>query len=490
MNQKSLQDKTFSSIAWSGSIQVLSQILNFGLGIILARLLTPEDFGIMATILVFIGISQLLSDFGLSSSLIQKEKITNTESFSCAVLNTIFGGLFTFTLIIFHNDIANFYNEPQLKSIVLVIAPIFILHSMCSVPQALLSRELEHKKISIIGLISMITSSIIAVGLALADFGIWSLVSQQYINVTLRTIMLIYLSELSLSRFNISSIRGLFNFSANVFLTRLIQQIAQQTDKVLIGKYLGTSELGLYSRAFHFTAFPINNVTRVVSNVLFPALTKVNEDSDKVASVYLTVIGYIAIITFPTLSGFAYLSSEIIITLLGDQWLPMQPYLVFFSIIGIVSSIGQVSTPFFLSQGKANLHLKLNLFTQPVKTFFLLIGINWGLEGVLIANAASSFVSFTSSLLVLMLFVNVTVMSIIKVLYKTLLATCLMIFALEAINILFIYNSPTHKLFWNTLIGSLLYILLNYLLINRSFLNLINLLISRLNRSKVKFKIN
>ena len=336
----------------------------------------------------------------------------------------------------------------------------------------------------------MITSSIIAVGLALADFGIWSLVSQQYINVTLRTIMLIYLSELSLSRFNISSIRGLFNFSANVFLTRLIQQIAQQTDKVLIGKYLGTSELGLYSRAFHFTAFPINNVTRVVSNVLFPALTKVNEDSDKVASVYLTVIGYIAIITFPTLSGFAYLSSEIIITLLGDQWLPMQPYLVFFSIIGIVSSIGQVSTPFFLSQGKANLHLKLNLFTQPVKTFFLLIGINWGLEGVLIANAASSFVSFTSSLLVLMLFVNVTVMSIIKVLYKTLLATCLMIFALEAINILFIYNSPTHKLFWNTLIGSLLYILLNYLLINRSFLNLINLLISRLNKSKVKFKIN
>ena len=124
MNQKSLQDKTFSSIAWSGSIQVLSQILNFGLGIILARLLTPEDFGIMATILVFIGISQLLSDFGLSSSLIQKEKITNTESFSCAVLNTIFGGLFTFTLIIFHNDIANFYNEPQLKSIVLVITPI------------------------------------------------------------------------------------------------------------------------------------------------------------------------------------------------------------------------------------------------------------------------------------------------------------------------------------------------------------------------------
>lgn len=175
----------------------------------------------------------------------------------------------------------------------------------------------------------MITGSISAVCLASAGFGVWALVLQQYISVSLKAFMLVYSSQLRISRFSLSSIKGLFSFSANVFLTRLIQQVAQQADKVLVGKYLGAEELGLYSRAFHFTAFPINNVTRVVSNVMFPALSKITGENEKVASVYLTVIGYIAIITFPTLAGFAYLSSEIILTLLGSQWLPMQPYLVF-----------------------------------------------------------------------------------------------------------------------------------------------------------------
>jgi len=480
MKHKSLQDKTFSSVAWSGSIQILSQMLNFGLSIVLARLLAPEDFGLMATMLVFIGISQLLSDFGLSSSLIQKKYVAKTEAFSCAILNTLFGSTFTVALIIFHTEIAEFYNEPQLKNIVLVVAPIFILHSICSVPQALLSRELEHKKISLIGLVAMITGSISAVCLASAGFGVWALVLQQYISVSLKAFMLVYSSQLRISRFSLSSIKGLFSFSANVFLTRLIQQVAQQADKVLVGKYLGAQELGLYSRAFHFTAFPINNVTRVVSNVMFPALSKITGENEKVASVYLTVIGYIAIITFPTLAGFAYLSSEIILTLLGSQWLPMQPYLVFFSMIGIVSSIGQVSTPFFLSQGKANLHLKLNLFTQPCKTVFLLVGINWGIEGVLVANAAASFVSFTSSIFVLMLFVDVNIVKIFKALYKTIISTCSMILMLEVVNSNIVFSSSLHKLFWNVLAGASFYFLCNILIKNELFLNLYKLVSSKI----------
>ncbi len=214
-------------------------MLNFGLSIVLARLLAPEDFGLMATMLVFIGISQLLSDFGLSSSLIQKKYVAKTEAFSCAILNTLFGSTFTVALIIFHTEIAEFYNEPQLKNIVLVVAPIFILHSICSVPQALLSRELEHKKISLIGLVAMITGSISAVCLASAGFGVWALVLQQYISVSLKAFMLVYSSQLRISRFSLSSIKGLFSFSANVFLTRLIQQVAQHADKVLVGKYVG-----------------------------------------------------------------------------------------------------------------------------------------------------------------------------------------------------------------------------------------------------------
>ena len=261
MNQKSLQDKTFSSIAWSGSIQIIAQVLNFGLSIILARLLSPTDFGLMATMLVFIGFAQLLSDFGLSTSLIQKDSVNNRDAFSCSVVNAIFGSVFTIALIVCHQQIADFYGEPSLEGIVLAVSPIFVLNSICSVPQALLARELAHKKVALIGLVSLLTGSITAVLFAINDFGVWSLILQQYVSITVKVVLLLYVSKFKWARFDIDVIKSLFNFSANVFLTRLIQQIAQQSDKVLVGKYLGTQDLGLYSRAFHFTTFPINNIT-------------------------------------------------------------------------------------------------------------------------------------------------------------------------------------------------------------------------------------
>lgn len=479
MKNGTLKDRTFSSIAWSSSIQSTSQVINFCLGIVLARLLTPEDFGLMATMLAFISVAQLFSDFGLSAGLIQKDTVTKEESFSCIILNLLIGASIALTVTLLNKQVANFYNEERLEIIVLAIAPLFFITSLCSVPQALLSRELAHKRISLIDLTSVILGTISAVILAYYEFGIWSLIVQQYVYCSLRMFFLITSTNLSWAKFDYSSVRSIFGFSASVFLTRLIQTIAQQTDKVLIGKYLGTQQLGFYSRAFHLTTFPINNVTRVVNNVMFPALSKIKHDANKVTTIYLRVVGYIAVLTFPMLSGFAYLSEEIVYLLLGEKWLPMHHYFMFFSIVCMLSTIGQMSTSFFLSQGKAGLHLKLNLFTQSAKILLLLIGVNWGAIGILFAFAGATILSFSSTIYLLAKFLSFHPKDFINALAKTVFITATMIVLLFTLDFFINLNGALTILISNSCAGFVIYLALNLLLKNKPFFELTGLIFSK-----------
>ena len=329
-NRSSLKKKALSSIAWSGSIQISSQVLNFLLGIVLARLLSPEVFGLMAMLLVFSIVSQLLSDFGFSASLIQKKEVTKDESFSCFVINCMIGLVFAACLFLTNSSLAQFYNEPFVEVLSLAIAPLFLINSTCSVPTALMSRELEYKKLSLIQLSSVLLGSVSAIICALLDFGVWSLVIQQYITALTRAIFLLKLSSFRVGSFKIALIKPLMKFSASVFTTKLIQQVAQQTDKILVGKYVGATTLGFYSRAYYLTAFPITNITRVVSDVMFPVLSQIKQDLSKVNEVYFRLVGMIAVLTFPLLIGMAFLAEEIIMLLLGDKWLPMTKFFIVF----------------------------------------------------------------------------------------------------------------------------------------------------------------
>lgn len=479
MKNGTLKDKTFSSIAWSGALQSASQIINFCLGILLARLLTPEDFGIMATMLAFISIAQLFSDFGLSAGLIQKDSVSREEAFSCAVVNFLIGLFFSIIIAMLNSQIANFYNVESLNILVIAIAPLFCINSLCSVPQALLSRELEHKKISLIELTSVVSGTVAAVVLAQAGYGIWSLVAQQYITALLRMSLLFIIAKISFAMFQFNTVKSLFGFSASVFFTRLIQQIALQTDKVLVGKYLGTQELGFYSRAYQLTTFPINNVTRVVNNVMFPALSKIKNDTSKVTSIYLKVVGYIAVLTFPMLAGFAYLSEEIVYVLLGEKWVPMHIYFRFFSLVCMFSTLGQMSTSFFLSQGKAHLHLKLNVFTQSIKIAFLVIGVQWGGFGIMVAFAASTAVSFSSAIYLLSRFLTFNLFTFINAIKKTSIITLFMIASLFILNDLLIPFSQPVLLLFNSTVGAIIYVTLSVIIKNSSFLELTQLIFSK-----------
>ncbi|NDV89964.1 oligosaccharide flippase family protein [Alteromonas sp. 345S023] len=484
MNRSSLKKKALSSIAWSGSIQISSQVLNFVFGIVLARLLAPEVFGLMAMLLVFSIVSQLLSDFGFSASLIQKKEVTSEESFSCFVVNCLIGTIFAICLILANSSLAQFYGEPFVEVLALAIAPLFLINSTCSVPTALLSRELSHKKISVIQLSSVLLGSLFAIVCAILEFGVWSLVVQQYVTALLRAMLLLKVSNFKVSAFRLSSVKPLLRFSASVFTTKVIQQVAQQTDKVLVGKFAGAATLGFYSRAYYLTAFPITNITRVVSDVMFPVLSQFKEDISKVKEVYFRLVGMIAVLTFPILIGMAFLAEDIILLLLGERWLPMTKFFVVFSLVNIFSTIGQLCSSFFLSQGRADLLLKINLFTQPARILLLIIGIQWGIEGILLAYIFSTLVSFFTPLLILTRVVlKSNISSVFLALFKPLLASVLMYAILVLSKIWMDLNSPFMSIFFFGATGAISYLLFMRLFKDASYLELESLLLK-----KIKFR--
>lgn len=481
-NRSSLKKKALSSIAWSGSIQISSQVLNFLLGIVLARLLSPEVFGLMAMLLVFSIVSQLLSDFGFSASLIQKKEVTKDESFSCFVINCMIGLVFAACLFLINSSLAQFYNEPFVEVLSLAIAPLFLINSTCSVPTALMSRELEYKKLSLIQLSSVLLGSVSAIICALLDFGVWSLVIQQYITALTRAIFLLKLSSFRVGSFKIALIKPLMKFSASVFTTKLIQQVAQQTDKILVGKYVGATTLGFYSRAYYLTAFPITNITRVVSDVMFPVLSQIKQDLSKVNEVYFRLVGMIAVLTFPLLIGMAFLAEEIIMLLLGDKWLPMTKFFIVFSIANIFSTIGQLCGPFFLSQGRADLQLKINSFTQPVRILLLVIGIQWGVEGILLAYLVSTLISFLTPVLVLTIVVLQTnIISLFLTLIKPLLASGIMLTTLVILKSTASFNSALVNIMLFGLVGSLTYLLSIRTFKDSAYFELESLLLKKIN---------
>ncbi|GFD79983.1 lipopolysaccharide biosynthesis protein [Tenacibaculum sp. KUL118] len=482
MNNTSLKKKALSSVAWSGSIQILTQLINFGLGIILARLLSPEDFGLIAMVLVFTGISQLLTDFGLSSSLIQKDFVEKNQAYTCFVLNVLIGLVFTIGLMISSESIASFYKEPKLDFLIFALSPVFLLNSFCSVPNALLSRELKHKHIALVDMASLLIATIAAVIFAFLDFGVWSLVIQQFVKTILKAFFLIFLSSFKIEKFEISTVSSLMVFSLNVFFTRLIQQLAEQADKVIVGRNIGTADLGFYSRAFHLTTFPIYNITRVVGNVMFPALSKIKNDVRKVGEIYLRLVGIISVLTFPILLGFCVLAETIILALLGEQWLPMKNYFVFFSLTSMLSSIGQLSGSFYLSQGRSDIHFKLNLFTQPLKIVLLVVGINWGIVGLLISYALSVFVSSLGAFFTLSYILNIKVIDIFSSMFKPAIASLVMFLIIFVLNRIFEHTNIYLDLGIKMIVGAVVYLLVNEIIKNKYYFELKSMVLNTINR--------
>jgi len=380
---------TLTGLRWSTVNQLSSQGLTFIIAIVMARLLSPNEFGLIAMISVVIGYGKVLSDFGISSAVIQNNKASSSYINTAFVLNLILGWSVAFTILILAKPISLIYQIDILYDITLWLSLSYFISPLGTISSALLSKKLDFKLLFFASFFSALLSGILGIYAAYGGQGVWSLVIKSISNTSL-SVLFYFIFAKWLPNFSIkrNHIRSIIDFSLPLLGSRTLFYITNNVDSFLIGKYLGQTSLGVYNRAYSLMNVPTNIVTKIVSSVLFPSLSLIQKDIQKVREVYLDAIKMIATITFPLATIGFILSEEIIMILIGSQWIDVIPLFQILIFLGAIRSISSLNGVIYTSQAKNKLQLNVNIVTRTLFILLLFVGVKYGLKGIALAYAS------------------------------------------------------------------------------------------------------
>jgi O-antigen/teichoic acid export membrane protein len=379
----SLRKRTLTGLGWSGAARLLNQLLQMAAAIVLARLLSPREYGLLGMVLVFTGFASSMADMGLGASIIQRSSLSERHLNSVFWLNLATGIALTVLIALLAPLLADFYGEPQLRLIAEVIALNFSLASLNVVQNALLDKSLNFRAKFWIETTSTGVAGMVALLLAFGGAGVWSLVGQL---LTLSTLRVLIMWTRSTWRpkfaFDASAIRELMRFGGHLTGFGAVIYWSSNVDKLVIGRWIGSAALGVYSLADRLMRLPLTNVTDITTSVMFPALSSIQHEQEAVRRAYLRGIGMIALITCPMMIALSVLAEPAILVVYGSQWQASIPILQMLCCAGMAQSIYNTAAWIFLSQGRTDILFRLGVYTTAVRTIGVIIGARWGLIGV------------------------------------------------------------------------------------------------------------
>jgi len=310
-----------SGIFYTALAKYSGIIISIAIGAVLARLLTPEEFGIVALVTVFVSFFNLLSDFGLGPAVVQNQSLEDKDVHSIFSFSILLGLLLSGLFFLSAPFIAKFYNESELINVSRLLSLAILFYSLQIIPKALFQKALKFKQIGLITVSVQLFSGIIAITLAYKGFSYYALVVQSILVSGISLIIFYFLKPVKIAwRIQFSAIRKIIRFSSFQFMFNFINYFSRNADNILIGKFLGSAPLGYYDKSYRLMMMPVANLTHVISPVLMPVLSKYQDDKNFVFNSYLKVVKFLATIGFP-LSVFLYFSAgDIIHILYGPQW--------------------------------------------------------------------------------------------------------------------------------------------------------------------------
>lgn len=390
-----LTKSTAFGVMWTGISQFSLQAFRFVVIIILARLLSPEDFGIVGLAAIYIGLINTVNELGLSAALIQKKKVEEAHlstSFWASMGIAII--LFLFSILV-SPFVADFFQEDLVRPVLIVTSVGFIIGSFCVVHKAILQKNLDFKKIAIAEVLGSFISGLTSIILAINNFGVWSLVLGQLFGNCISAILFwrILLWKPTFT-FSYQHFKELFGFGGHVMGSRILNYIDSNIDYLIVGKILGTYALGYYSFAYHLMSFPLNKISMIVTRVTFPAFSTIQDDNDTLRQGYSKTVRYISLITFPMLAGMFIVAPEFVVVVYGAKWGPIILPLQILCLAGGLKSIGTTVGSILLSKGRADIQLKWNILTAIVLPIAVFLGANYGITGVAAAVTIMTVILF------------------------------------------------------------------------------------------------
>ena len=393
--QGSLKGKTIHGVIWSLIDNVSSSGVIFFVGIILARLLTPEEYGVMAMVSIFIAISNSIIDSGFSSALIRKVKVKPIEYNTVFYFNLLISLLLYICLFFISPFIALFFREPLFCEVMRVIGLILIINALSIIPYTIFVREINFKTQTIISLIASVGSGVIGVWMAFSGQGVWSLVGQQLGRQCLNTLFLWFFCHWKPTvSFSMTAFKEMFGFGSKLLLSGLLDTIYKDIYYIVIGRCFSSSILGQYTRAKQFSMVFSTNLTTVVQRVSFPVLSSIQDDSIRLREAYRKVIKSTMLVSFACMLGLAAIAKPLLILLISDKWLPAVYFLQIVCFSNMLYPLHAINLNILKVKGRSDVFLKLEVIKKVLAIFPILVGVYLGIEMMLWGSVIISVISY------------------------------------------------------------------------------------------------
>jgi PST family polysaccharide transporter len=362
---------------------------------ILARLLTPADFGLIAMVTAVTGFASLFKDLGLSMATVQKAEITHEQVSVLFWVNVAVSLMIALITAASAPVIAWFYGEPRLTAVAMALSLAFILGGLTVQHQALLRRQMRFTVLAVIPILSTAVAALAAIVSATLGLGYWALVVMELV-LAFTNAAAVWIA--SPWRPGLPSrhagVRGMVAFGANLTGFNILNYFTRNADSVVVGYALGSGPLGIYSKAYGLLTLPIRQINSPLTGVMLPALSRLQSDPEKYRNYYLRALAGIAMITMPIVSLLFVIADEVVLIVLGDQWISAVSVFRLLAPAAFLGSVNFAPGWLCISLGRPGIQLRWSMLSAPVTVIAFLVGVNWGVGGVATAFSATWCVLF------------------------------------------------------------------------------------------------
>ncbi len=391
----SLRSKTIDALSWSFLESVGLRGVRFVLGVVLARLLLPEQFGLIGMLTIFMAVAQTFLDSGFGAALIQKREVTPTDTCSIFYFNIVVGLAAAGLLCLIAPWIAAFYNQPILTPLTRALSLTIVINSFGLIQGAILDKQINLKTQTKISLIASIISGVVGVTLAAVGFGVWSLVVQEISKTMLRTACLWFLKSWRPAlMFSLKSLREMFSFGSRLLASGLLNQIFENIYLLVIGKLFSANALGFFIRAKTFGELPSETLSSMVGRVTFPVFSTIQDDPARLQRGMRKALTTLVLLNFPMMIGLAVVARPLVLVLITEKWTECIPYIQLLSFLGLLYPLHVINLTLLQALGRSDLFLRLEIIKKVLVVINIAITWRWGISAMIYGMIAMSTVSY------------------------------------------------------------------------------------------------
>lgn len=482
MNNKEIKDKTISGFIWRLLQNAGTQVVSFVLSLVLARILSPEDYGLVAMVSVFTSIALVFVNTGFSSAIVQRKEITQEDLSSVYYFNLVLG-IALYCLVFFSAPfISEFYHEERLTLILRIQALSLIISSFYSVQQAIVARNLQFKKSFYMSLAGVAAQTITGLVLALNGAGVWAIVVSQLMNNLVSCIVIIALVNFKPSfTFSIRRVLSLFYFSSKILLTSLLDTVFNNIRALIIGRVYSSEDLAFYNRGSQFPTIIMNQIDGSMTTVLFSSLSKYQSDWSQGLPVLRRALKTSLFVCAPLLAGLCAVADPMVRVLLTDKWVECIPYVRMSSLICLFWPI-TAGKHALNARGYSGISLSLNLFSKGLSLILVFLSYKISVFALVASSLIASIIGFLVCLVMYKKYLNYGIVQQLSDILPSIVLSAIMGFAVYGISLTSMNLIVVLAI--QIIVGIIIYCLLSWVFNRETFtycLNMIKGLLSKRN---------